>query len=315
MNVVVTGGAGFIGSHFIWMLFSELPDCKVFCVDSLTYASDISPLEDLPRNRFQFIKMDICDPAIKDVLADAKYVFNFAAESHVDNSISDSDPFIKTNINGTYNLLNQMKGSDARFVQISTDEVYGSLKTGSADEAYILNPSSPYAASKAAADLLVQSFHTTHGLDTVISRSTNNYGPRQHIEKFIPNIISRTIKGEKIIIYDEGKNVRDWIHVIDNCRGILTAALRGSSGKIYNIGYEQPRELNNFQIYQMISEYLEFKGLTLPGYEMVPNARPGHDYRYAVNSDELRKLHWAALMPIQDGLRITVDWYLSKLAL
>jgi dTDP-glucose 4,6-dehydratase len=312
MNIVVTGGAGFIGSHFIWMLFSELQDCRVTCIDKLTYAADAGSLEGLPGNRFELVEMDICDPGIGRQIGQADILFNFAAESHVDNSIADSDPFIKTNVNGTYNLLKLVKDTGTRFVQVSTDEVYGSLKNGQADEAYPLNPSSPYAASKAAADLLVQSFSKTHGLDAVITRSTNNYGPRQHIEKFIPNIVFKALRDETVIIYDDGTNVRDWIYVKDNCRGILTAALRGQPGSIYNIGYEQPKELTNLQIFTLIREYLVSRGLPAVKYEMRPNVRPGHDFRYAVNSDEIRKLHWAALTPIQEGLRTTVDWYLSK---
>lgn len=312
MHIVVTGGAGFIGSHFVWMLFSELSDCHVTVIDKLTYAANKDYLKGLPEDRFDLVEMDICNPEIMDEIHAADLVFNFAAESHVDNSISNSDPFINTNINGTYNLLKCLKGSQARFVQVGTDEVYGSLERGQADEQYPLVPSSPYSASKAAADLLVQSFVTTHGLNAVITRSTNNYGPRQHIEKFIPSAIMSIIAGRKVKVYDEGKNIRDWIYVTDNCRGILTAALRGANGATYNIGYEQPKELSNLQVLSLLAAEMENRGFSFPGFELVDNARPGHDFRYAVFTDEIRKLHWAALTPIQAGLSLTVDWYLKN---
>jgi len=311
MHVVVTGGAGFIGSHFVWMLFSELPDCKVTVIDKLTYAANKEYLKGLPENRFDLVEMDICSPEVMDNIHGADLVVNFAAESHVDNSISDSDPFIRTNINGTYNLLNCLRGSQARFVQVGTDEVYGSLARGQADELFPLMPSSPYSASKASADLLVQSFVKTHGLDAVITRSTNNYGPRQHVEKLIPSALRSILLNRPVKVYDEGKNVRDWIYVTDNCRGILTAALRGTTGAVYNIGYEQPREVNNLQLLQLLAAEMEARGYTFPGIELAPNARPGHDFRYAVNADEIRKLHWAALTPLQQGLKMTIDWYLE----
>lgn len=314
MNIIVTGGAGFIGSHFIWQFLAEHPDSHITCVDNLTYAADLSALEGLPPGRFKFVQMDICDPKFVDLLIDVRTVYNFAAESHVDNSIANSDPFITTNVNGTHNLLKCLLearkkfGVHIRFVQISTDEVYGSMpdKAHATEEA-ILRPSSPYSASKAAADLMVQSYNRTFGLETVITRSTNNYGPRQNIEKFIPNIIVRCLKNEEVVIYDDGKNIRDWVYVTDNCRGVMMAGQTGFPGHIYNIGY-CGMEVTNLGIYTRVCNLLDKP----KGYKTAPGIRPGHDFRYAVSTAKINKeLGWVPLVSLEEGLIRTVDWYVD----
>lgn len=308
MKILVTGGAGFIGSHFVrGVINGSLSGVSAITVlDKLTYAGTLTNLAGLPEGSFEFIHGDVCDEELAVKLTrrhDA--VINFAAESHVDRSIAESRNFVLTNVLGTQTLLDAArKGSVSTFVQVSTDEVYGSIGQGSWPETEPLHPNSPYAASKASADLISQSYNRTYGLDVRITRCSNNYGPNQFPEKIVPLFTTNLIDGLKIPVYGKGTNVRDWLHVSDHCRAIHAVLTRGEAGEIYNIGGEA--ELSNLEITNKI---LDLMGRNESSIEYVAD-RLGHDLRYSVDSTKISKqLGFKPLVDFEHGLRETINWY------
>lgn len=315
MHYLVTGGCGFIGSHFVGLLLSE--GAQVTNIDLLTYAGSEENLREATagaEERYHFVKADIADAAAMRAVFEsgAKFdaVLNLAAESHVDRSITDPGSFVQTNVIGTANLLELAREfSVPRFVQVSTDEVYGSLEADDPafSESTPLDPSSPYSASKAGADLLVLAAHRTFGQDVVVTRCSNNYGPRQFPEKLIPLIISRALADEKLPVYGDGLNVRDWIHVQDHCNGILAALRSGAAGDVYNFGADCER--TNIDIVQQILAHLG-KPESLIDYV---TDRPGHDRRYAIDSRKAHaSLRWQPARGFEEGLTETVDWYAAR---
>jgi dTDP-glucose 4,6-dehydratase len=310
MRVLVTGGAGFIGSNFVRMIakgeFQGISGVKV--LDKLTYAGVKSNLDlaaDL--SRYEFIQGDICDPlVVVELLMDIDAVVNFAAESHVDRSISGAADFVQTNIVGVYVLLDAIKasGRQIRFLQVSTDEVYGSIEEGSWTEDWPLQPNSPYSASKASGELLASSYNKTHGTDVVITRCSNNYGTHHFPEKLIPLFITNLIEGKKVPVYGTGENVRDWLHVDDHCRGIYSVLFNGRSGEVYNIG--GGRELTNNEITGLI---LNSMGADESSIEYVED-RKGHDLRYSVDWTKInRELGYEPQVEFDHGLKETINWY------
>jgi dTDP-glucose 4,6-dehydratase len=309
MRLLVTGGAGFIGSNFVRFMLEQHPEYRILNLDKLTYAGNLENLSGLENDsRHEFIQADICDAdAVGHILekgVDA--VINFAAESHVDRSILHSHEFIQTNVVGTLNLVESCrKNKIGRYIQISTDEVYGSLgSTGSFTEASAIEPNSPYAASKASADLLVRSYCHTHGFPAIITRCSNNYGPYQFPEKLIPLLISNAIAGEPLPIYGDGLNVRDWIHVRDHCAAIAAALHFGKVGEVYNVGARQ--ELPNIYVARVILKLLD-RDESLIKYVQ---DRPGHDRRYAIDCSKAEaELNWRAQTLFDGGIRETIEWY------
>lgn len=311
-HVLVTGGCGFIGSNFIRYLLQSDPEVRVTNLDKLTYAGNLANLRDLAEHpRYRFVRGDITDrELVRSVVPGVEVVINFAAESHVDRSIHDSGPFLRTNVLGTQTLLDAVREFQIpRFVQISTDEVYGSLgPTGYFTEETPLAPNSPYSASKAAADLLVRSYHHTFGVPAVITRCSNNYGPYQFPEKLIPLFITNLLNDQPVPVYGTGANVRDWIHVLDHCRAIDLVWRHGRVGEVYNIGGECER--TNLQITHALLEAL---GKPTSLIRFVKD-RPGHDLRYAIDCTKIkRELGWRPQIPFEDGLRETIRWYQSHL--
>ena len=311
MRVLVTGGAGFIGSNFVEMaLTDQFPNISsVIVLDKLTYAGKLSNLANVSSHpKFEFTLGDICDvELVNDLAGRVDAIINFAAESHVDRSIEDSSEFIRTNVLGTQVLLDAAKKHKVKkFVQVSTDEVYGSILEGSWDEDQPLLPNSPYSASKAAADLLVRAYFVTHGLNVNITRCSNNFGPRQDPEKLIPNFILKLTQGLKVPVYGDGLNVRDWLYVEDHCKGIYLALTEGISGEIYNIG--GGTELTNLDLTSKLLSVLE-KGESC--IEFVED-RLGHDRRYSVDSSKIEKLGYASSEDFEKNLKRTVDWYLKS---
>jgi dTDP-glucose 4,6-dehydratase len=310
---VVTGGCGFIGSNFIRDQFTRYPEQAIVNIDKLTYAGNPENLADIEGNpRYAFKQGDICDREfVRGVLKSAKpdAIVNFAAESHVDRSILDSGPFIQTNVIGTQILLDCCREAKvARFLQVSTDEVYGSLGAeGLFTEETPIAPNSPYSASKASADLLVRAYFHTFGFPAVITRCSNNYGPYQFPEKIIPLFISRALDDTPLPVYGKGENVRDWIHVLDHCRGIDAALRQGKPGEVYNFGGHE--EIRNIDLTRMLLELLG-KPQTL--IEFVSD-RPGHDLRYAIDCSKAeRELGWKPQVAFRQGIRDTIDWYKSS---
>ncbi len=304
--MLVTGGCGFIGSNFIRYVLGEHPEDEVLNLDKLTYAGNPLNLRDVEKDpRYQFQRGDICEE--EDVRKAFRWkpdaVVNFAAETHVDRSISDPEAFVRTDVLGTLRLLRVSLEAGVRYVQISTDEVYGSIEEGSFTEESPLRPNSPYAASKASADLLVRSFVRTYGLDAVIVRSSNNYGPYQYPEKVIPLFVTNLLEGRKVPLYGEGRNVRDWLYVEDNCRAIDLVLRRGESGGVYNVGAGQ--EMTNLELARAI---LALLGKGEECIQHVPD-RPGHDLRYSVDSTRVRSMGWEPRYDFRSGLRETVRWY------
>ena len=330
--ILVTGGAGFIGANFISYFLKKNAVCKVVNLDALTYAGDLSNVSELQGNpRYTFIQGNICDREFVETLFNKHQfsaVIHFAAESHVDNSITNPDAFVKTNVLGTFNLLETAKNywmespnvykkgfEDARFHHISTDEVYGTLgETGLFTEETPYAPNSPYSASKASSDFMVRSYFHTYGMNVVTTNCSNNYGPKQHDEKLIPTIIRKAISGEKIPIYGDGKNIRDWLYVIDHCKGIELVFTSGESGETYNIGGKNERD--NLYIAHTVCDILD---------EMIPKKasykkqiqfvkdRPGHDFRYAIDATKLeQELGWQAAENFESGIRKTIQWYIDK---
>lgn len=311
MTMLVTGGAGFIGSNFIRHMLTEHPDTRIVNLDALTYAGNLENLRDVAGNpNYTFVRGDICDPeTVAAVFRNHPIdtVVHFAAESHVDRSISDGAAFVRTNVLGTFTLLDcARKHGVRRFIHISTDEVYGSTPSGSFRETDTLNPSSPYSSSKAASDLLARSFFITHGLPVIVTRCTNNYGPYQFPEKLIPFFTTNLLQGKKVPVYGTGRNVRDWLYVIDHCRAIDFILQHGEPGEIYNIG--GGAEMTNLEITQKI---LELLGEDESMIEYVPD-RKGHDFRYSLDFGKLRKLGWKPAYRFDDALEATVEWYVEN---
>jgi dTDP-glucose 4,6-dehydratase len=316
MNILVTGGAGFIGSNFVNRLFSgsyNLSFDNVFVLDSLTYAGSLSniELEVRENSRFHFIQDSINNSqVVGELVNQVDLIINFAAESHVDKSIEDPELFVETNVLGVTNILNALarKGT-GRLVQVSTDEVYGSIETGSWDENFPVSPNSPYSASKAAADLLCQAFNRTFGVDVVITRCSNNYGPRQYPEKLIPLAIKKLLSGHNVPIYGDGQQAREWIHVDDHCSGIALVSQQGKAGEIYNIG--SGLELKNIDLISLIIAEM---GLNNDRIDFVKD-RLGHDLRYSVNYDKIySELNYQPQVDFRNGLKTTVAWYVNNLA-
>ena len=306
-KILVTGGAGFIGSSFVRHLLNNT-DCAVINLDKLTYAGTLSNIEDLRRQkRHKFVRGDIRNrKLVGSLVKKADAVVNFAAESHVDRSIKTPSVFVESNVLGVQVLLEACRRFGVRFEQISTDEVYGSRVEGSFVETDVLNPSSPYSASKAAADLLVNAYHITYGLEVTVTRSTNNYGPNQHPEKLIPRLITNALRGKPLPIYGSGENIRDWIFVEDNCGAILTVLEKGEKGETYNIGGGNERK--NVEIAKEILRCLSLPEAMI---EFVGD-RPGHDFRYSLNCDKARRLGWKPHVDFGEGLQKTIDWYTTN---
>lgn len=332
-SVLVTGGAGFIGANFVPYFVEKYPDYKIINLDKLTYAGNLDNLKECENaSNYQFVQGDICDRPLVEKLFkenDIRGVIHFAAESHVDNSITGPKAFIETNILGTFTLLDVARNfwmtaphqfkpgyENCRFHHISTDEVYGALgDTGYFCETTPYDPSSPYSAAKASSDLLVRAYHRTYGMNVTISNCSNNYGPKQHPEKLIPKIISNALAGKNIPIYGDGKNVRDWLYVLDHCKAIDLIYHQGKAGETYNIGGHN--EKNNLEIVEAICGILDEKrprkdGTSYKDLVVFVSDRPGHDRRYAIDATKLsNELGWKANENFASGIVKTVDWYIK----
>jgi len=307
MRILVTGGAGFIGSNFVRYILKKYPDYEIVVLDKLTYAGRLENIEDM-MGKITFKKGDICDRNdVEKSIEGCSTIFNFAAETHVDRAIKCPATFIKTDVSGTYTLLEAaMKHNIEKFIQISTDEVYGQIIKGRFDENSALQPRNPYSASKAAADLLCRSFFTTYDMPIVITRSSNNYGPYQYPEKLIPAIIINALRHENIPIYGKGEQIRDWIYVEDNCRAIDTVFKRGIIGEIYNIGGNNERK--NIEIAKLILKIMNKPEDLIDFVE----DRPGHDFRYSLNCKKIASLGWSPIFDFAKSLRRTVEWYMRN---
>jgi dTDP-glucose 4,6-dehydratase len=308
MRLLVTGGAGFIGSNYVRMLLdgSLVGVSKLIILDKLTYSGNKSNLKGLNQSDYEFVQGDICDSDLVSKLTKkVDSVVNFAAESHVDRSIDSSKEFFQTNVVGTHTLLEAARRNNlGSFIQISTDEVYGSITEGSWDESFPLLPNSPYAASKASGDLISQAFFRTYGIDVRITRCSNNYGPYQFPEKVIPLFITNLLKNKKVPLYGDGLNVRDWLHVTDHCRGIHLVLTKGKAGDIFNIG--GGRELSNIELTRVI---LSAMGAGEESIEKVTD-RLGHDFRYSLNIERIeRELGYKPEINFDLGISQTIEWY------
>lgn len=331
-NILLTGTAGFIGSNFVPYFLDKYSEYNLINLDLLTYAGNLENLKECDKNpRFKFIKGDICNRELVEFIFkefDISGVIHFAAESHVDNSIKNPEAFIKTNVNGTFTLLDvaykywmnkpfayKDEYKNARFHHISTDEVYGTLgETGLFSETTPYAPNSPYSSSKASSDMIVRAYHETYGLNTIITNCSNNYGPKQHDEKLIPTIIRNALTNKPIPIYGDGKNIRDWLYVLDHCKGIDIAYHQGKAGQTYNIGGKNER--TNLEIVAKICEILDE---LLPKNESYKNLltfvedRAGHDRRYAIDASKIEnELGWKADETFDSGIVKTVKWYIKK---
>lgn len=331
-NILLTGTAGFIGSNFVPYFLDKYSEYNLINLDLLTYAGNLENLKECEKNtRFKFIKGDICNRELVEFIFkefDISGVIHFAAESHVDNSIKNPEAFIKTNVNGTFTLLDvaykywmnkpfayKDEYKNARFHHISTDEVYGTLgETGLFSETTPYAPNSPYSSSKASSDMIVRAYHETYGLNTIITNCSNNYGPKQHDEKLIPTIIRNALTNKPIPIYGDGKNIRDWLYVLDHCKGIDIAYHKGKAGQTYNIGGKNER--TNLEIVAKICEILDE---LLPKNESYKNLltfvedRAGHDKRYAIDASKIEnELGWKANETFDSGIVKTVKWYVKK---
>ena len=312
MKILVTGGAGFIGNCFIRHILNKYSDYKIINLDALTYAGNIENLNDVKNNsNYTFVHGDICNKElVNDLVKQVDAIVNFAAESHVDRSITGPEIFIETNVKGTLNLLQAARiNSIQRYLQVSTDEVYGSLgKTGYFTESTNIAPNSPYSASKASADLLVRAYFETYGMPNLITRCSNNYGPYQYPEKLIPFFISQLLKGEKVPVYGDGLNVRDWLYVYDHCAAIDVVLHKGRVGEVYNIGGHN--EKTNLEITKII---LAAMGKDESSIKYVED-RLGHDRRYAIDNAKIQtELGWEPSLTFEEGIKLTVDWYLNNL--
>jgi len=311
MRLMVTGGAGFIGSNYIRMLLNgELKGIsKIMVLDKLTYSGNKQNLIDLDSSLYEFIQGDICDTGLVSKLSrQVDAIVNFAAESHVDRSIDSSKEFVQTNVFGAHTLLESARKNNlSTFLQVSTDEVYGSISEGSWDEDFPLQPNSPYAASKASADLISQAYYRTYGMDVRITRCSNNYGPYQYPEKVIPLFITNLIQDKKVPLYGQGLNVRDWLHVTDHCRGIHLVLTKGKPGDVFNIG--GGRELSNLELTRVI---LEAMAASEERIEEVVD-RLGHDFRYSLNIEKItNQLGYKPEVDFEEGISQTIEWYKSS---
>lgn len=331
--ILVTGGCGFIGSNFVRLLLQTMPVTRVINLDKLTYAGNLENLRDVENDpRYRFVKGDICDAAlVENLFAEEEIdrVVHFAAESHVDRSITGPAEFIQTNIVGTFTLLeaarkvwlspaSHLRSHTSRFLHVSTDEVYGSLgQTGLFTETTPYNPRSPYSASKASSDHLVSAYYHTYGLPILMTNCSNNYGPYHFPEKLIPLIINNALQGKELPVYGDGKNVRDWLYVVDHCRAILTVLEQGEVGETYNVGGNN--EMQNLEVVQSVCDILDEKVGLLPGglerrslIRFVKD-RAGHDRRYAIDASKITTgLGWAPSVTFEQGIRLTIDWYLEN---
>ena len=308
MRILVTGGAGFIGSNLVHYVLDEHEGDEVITLDALTYAGSKDNLNGILNNpRHEFVEGDIRDrDFVTKLVSDVDAIVNFAAESHVDRSIEGAEPFVTTNVQGTQTLLDAANEGDIdRFLQISTDEVYGQILDGKFSEDDPLDPRNPYAATKAGADLLARSFETTHDLPVLITRTCNNFGPRQHPEKLIPKFIRNAAIGENLPVYGDGSNVREWIYVEDNCRALDVVLREGTVGEIYNIGSHT--EKTNLEVTEAI---LDAVGADEDLIEFVDD-RAGHDQRYALETEKIEALGWEPAYAFKEGLERTVDYYLN----
>ena len=314
-TILVTGGAGFIGSNFVYYELKKHPDRRIVCLDALTYAGNLETLDEAMKNKnFRFVKGNITDrKAVNSLFEEEAFdaVVNFAAESHVDRSIEEPEIFLKTNILGTQVLLNACRKNDVRFHQVSTDEVYGDLPLDRPDlfftEETPIHTSSPYSASKAGADLLVSAYHRTYGSKVTISRCSNNYGPFHFPEKLIPLMIANALEGKELPVYGEGKNVRDWLYVEDHCKAIDMILENGRIGEVYNIGGHNER--TNLDVVKTV---LKILGKNESLIKFVKD-RPGHDMRYAIDPTKIKnELGWYPETKFEDGIKKTVDWYLNN---
>lgn len=309
MKILVTGGAGFIGANFVHYIYRERPDWQITVLDALTYAGNTANLDGLDKSRVSFVKGDICDEAVVDELVKTSdAVVHYAAETHVDNSVHSPWPFVQSNVVGTFRLIEAARKYDKRFHHISTDEVYGDLELDDPKkftESTPYNPSSPYSATKAGSDHLVYAWIRTFGLKATLSNCSNNYGPYQHVEKFIPRQITEILEGRKPKLYGEGKNVRDWIHAEDHSSGVLTILEKGRIGETYLIGAGGERD--NKSVIRII---LQLMGKDPDDYDHV-NDRPGHDLRYAIDSTKLQtELGWSPkYTDFEQGLKDVIAWY------
>ncbi|MCM8778396.1 MAG: dTDP-glucose 4,6-dehydratase [Candidatus Omnitrophica bacterium] len=305
-KILVTGGCGFIGSNFIRYILKKYPHYKIINLDKLTYAGNIENLRDIEKDpRYKFIKGDICDQrVVKKLLRAVDIVINFASETHVDRSLQNAKNFLKTNFYGTYVLLEAARERKTKlYLQISTDEVYGSRKEGFFQENSPLNPSNPYSISKASADLLVLSYQRTYKIPVIIARSSNNFGPYQYPEKIIPLFITNLLENKKVPLYGDGSNIRDWLYVLDNISAIDLLLHKGKPGEIYNIG--GGNFLSNLQLAKIL---LKLLGKKEDFIQYVPD-RPGHDFRYALDSTKIRNLGWKPKHNFLSALKETVEWY------
>jgi len=307
VKVLITGGAGFIGCNFVRHMLKQHPGIDIKVLDKLTYAGRLENLEDV-MDKITFVKGDICDKeVVHRTMPGSDAVINFAAESHVDRSIATPEDFVRTDILGVFTLLEEARRTDVKkFVQISTDEVYGSTEAGSFSEADLLDPSSPYSASKAGGELLARSYVRTYGLNVMVTRSSNNYGPYQYPEKLIPVLIIKALRNEALPIYGKGTNVRDWLHVHDNCRAIDLILDKGKPGDIINIG--SGNEVPNIEIATRIVNHMKKPESLI---KFVPD-RPGHDFRYSLEWDRIRKMGWKPRIGFEQGLAQTIDWYVAN---
>lgn len=309
MKLLVTGGAGFIGSNFIRYILNKYPDYKIINYDKLTYAGNPDNLRDVEKDkRYKFVKGDICDfKLVNKCMKKADAVVNFAAETHVDRSILNAGLFIRTDVNGTFSLLEAARANKiGKFIHISTDEVYGSILKGSFSEESPLKPNSPYSAAKASSDMLVRSYFTTYGVPAVITRCSNNYGPFQYPEKIIPLFVTNAIDDQKLPLYGDGKNVRDWLYVADHCRAIDIAVHKGKNGEVYNIGGGV--EMTNIELTRKVLKIMK-KPVSL--IKKVSD-RPGHDRRYSIDCSKIMKLGYRPLYTFEKALEETVKWYIDN---
>lgn len=313
MKLLVTGGAGFIGSNFIHYILKKYPDYKIVNLDKLTYAGNLENLKGLENEpRYKFVKGDICDHGVVDELVkDVDAIVNFAAETHVDRSLYEPGSFIKTDVYGTWVLLEAVKKFKIKkYLQVSTDEVYGDIPKGEfSKETDILKPSSPYSASKAGGDMQVLASRRTFDLPVLITRGSNNYGPYQYPEKIVPLFITNCLENKELPVYDGGTQIRDWIYVDDHCAGIDTVLHKGEFGEIYNIGENQEPEITNLELTKTI---LELTGKDESLIKHVSGLRPGHDQRYALDTSKIRALGWGPKVSFRDGIEMTVDWYVKN---
>ena len=309
MKLLVTGGLGFIGTNFIIHTLNNYQNYSIVNIDAELVGSNHKSLSDFENsNNYKFVKGNITDRVLmENLISECDVIINFAAESHVDRSISNAKPFIDSNIIGVFTILEILKNQKKRLVHISTDEVFGSLETDSADENYRFNPSSPYSASKASSELLINSYIATYDIDAVITRCTNNYGPQQFLEKLIPKAIVLASNNIPVPVYNDGKGIRDWIFVDDHCNAIMKVLHQGKKGESYNISAS-----NEIDVLTIIKKILSIMNKDISNYELSED-RPGHDFRYSLDSSKIRKeLNWTPKVSFEEGIKTTVEWYLKN---